>query len=103
LQIARYVSDRAGFLAIAQLPMIWLFATRNDPFLWLTGWTFATYNRFHRWIARIATVQAIIHSIGYTVYSFYYMPDGSNYRESWTEEYWYCGGIVSQFQSWAGR
>lgn len=74
--------------------MVWLFATRNDPFLWLTGWTFATYNRFHRWIARIATAQAIIHSIGYTVYSFYYSPSGKNYRASWEEEYWYCGGIV---------
>lgn len=35
--------------------------------MWLTGWDFGTYNNFHRWVARIATAQAIVHSIGYTV------------------------------------
>lgn len=33
----------------------------------LTGWDFGTFNNFHRWIARIATLQAVVHSIGYTV------------------------------------
>lgn len=74
--------------------MVYLFATRNDPFLWLTGWSFATYTRFHRWIARIATLQAIIHSICYTFNSFWDDPTGADYAESWTEEYWYCGGLV---------
>lgn len=40
---------------------------RNNILMWLTGWDFGTYNNFHRWVARIATVQAIIHSIGYTL------------------------------------
>ena len=33
----------------------------------MTGWDFGTFNNFHRWIARIATLQAVIHSIGYTI------------------------------------
>ncbi|KXS93685.1 hypothetical protein AC578_8325 [Pseudocercospora eumusae] len=95
LQLARYVADRTGFLSIAQLPMVWLFAARNDPFMWLTGWSFATYNHFHRWIARISVVHAIIHSIAYTVFDFYSTGDASSYKSSWAEEYWYCGGIAT--------
>lgn len=65
-QILRYVSDRTGIISFANFPMIWLFGMRNNILMWLTGWDFGTYNNFHRWVARIATVQAIVHSIGYT-------------------------------------
>lgn len=61
-----YVTDRSGFLAVANLPLLWLFAGRNDIFLWLTGWSFGTFNIFHRYVARVVTAEAIIHSIGYT-------------------------------------
>jgi hypothetical protein len=43
---------------------------RNNLLLWFTGWDFGTYNNFHRWIARIATLEAVVHSIGYTVLVF---------------------------------
>lgn len=43
---------------------------RNNVAIWLTGWDFGTYNSFHRWTARIATVEAIIHSVGYTIFVF---------------------------------
>ena len=38
--------------------------------MWLTGWSFSTFNVFHRWVARVATIEAIVHSIGYTMFSF---------------------------------
>lgn len=66
MQIFGIVTDRTGILALANMPMVWLFAGRNNVFLWLTGWNFATYNSFHRWLSRIVTLQAIVHSIGYT-------------------------------------
>ena len=66
-QAWRYVSDRTGIISFANFPLIWLFGMRNNLLLWLTGWDFGTYNNFHRWVARVATVQAIIHSVGYTV------------------------------------
>lgn len=66
-EIWTYLTDRAGILAVANMPLVWIFAGRNDVFLWLTGWNFGTFNIFHRWVARVLTVQAIIHSIGYTV------------------------------------
>ena len=65
-QIFEVVTDRTGILAVANMPMVWLFASRNNVFLWLTGWNFASYNYFHRWVSRIVTLEAIVHSIGYT-------------------------------------
>lgn len=76
-QILRYMSDRTGIISFANFPLIWLFGMRNNAAIWLTGWDFGTYNNFHRWIARIATLQAVVHSVGYTVIAF----QGSCFRE----------------------
>ncbi|KAH7379419.1 ferric-chelate reductase [Phaeosphaeria sp. MPI-PUGE-AT-0046c] len=69
-QLLRYVSDRTGVISLVNFPLVWLFGMRNDVLLWLTGWGFGTYNAFHRWIARVATLQAVIHSLGYTLMIF---------------------------------
>ena len=65
-QMWRYISDRTGVISLANFPLIWLFGTRNNVLMWVTGWGFGAYNNFHRWVARVATVQAVVHSIGYT-------------------------------------
>lgn len=69
-QLTRYLADRTGVMAIANLPLVFAFGTRNDVLLWLTGWSFATFNQFHRWVARVATIQAVVHSIAYTIEAF---------------------------------
>lgn len=69
-QVWRYVSDRTGVLSMSNLPLIWAFSVRNNLLIWATGWSFSTFNTFHRWVARIATIEAIVHSFGYTVFSF---------------------------------
>lgn len=111
-QLWRYLADRTGVLSIANLPLLWCFAMRNNVLLWLTGWSFETYNQFHRWVARIATAEAVVHSIGYTVEAFRGMLnlysvtrtlltapslDGGSaeYYADWLERYWWCGAIVS--------
>jgi hypothetical protein len=65
-QLLRFVSDRTGIISLANFPLVWLFGMRNDVLMWLTGWGFGTYNTFHRWAARVATLQAVVHSLGYT-------------------------------------
>jgi len=86
-QFWRYFADRTGYLAYTNLPILWLFAIRNNILIWLTGWDFATYNRFHRWVARIATLEAILHSIGYTVGAF--LEGGyADFAADWKEQYW---------------
>ncbi|KAE8342670.1 hypothetical protein BDV24DRAFT_150273 [Aspergillus arachidicola] len=66
-QLLRYVADRTGILSFANIPLIWLFAGRNNVFIWATGWSFATFNLFHRHIAWIATIQAVVHTLLYLV------------------------------------
>ena len=94
VQLLRYLADRTGYLSYANLSIFWLFGIRNNVLLWITGWEFATFNRFHRWVARVSTLEAILHSIFYTVYAFY---EGGyeEYAESWLEEYWYTGVIAT--------
>lgn len=53
-------------MSYANLPVLWAFSGRNNIFIWLTGWNYGTFNIFHRHIARIATIQAIVHSAAYT-------------------------------------
>lgn len=77
-QAWRYVADRTGVISTTNFVLIWAFGVRNNVLLWLTGWDFATYNNFHRWVARVATVQAVVHSVAYTVLIFQGLPNTSN-------------------------
>ncbi|KAL5340243.1 ferric reductase like transmembrane component-domain-containing protein [Aspergillus crustosus] len=69
-QLTRYAADRTGIVSFANLPLLWLFAGRNNICAWATGWNFATFNVFHRHVAWIATVQAVAHTVLYLVLFF---------------------------------
>lgn len=69
LQLTRYVADRSEVLAFAQIPLLIAFAGRNNVLIWLKGWSFSTFNVWHKWIARVCLIQTFIHSVGYTVYA----------------------------------
>lgn len=91
-------------MSYANLPILWMFSGRNNVFLWLTGWSFSTFNIFHRHVARVATILAIIHSICYTGLEW----DCQSFLEfsglasltitdlasDWKEKYWYMGAMV---------
>ena len=69
-QILRYSADRTGIMSFSNFPLLWLFSGRNNIFLWATGWSFASFNIFHRHVARVATLQAIVHSVLYIIMFF---------------------------------
>ncbi|KAL4778280.1 ferric reductase like transmembrane component-domain-containing protein [Aspergillus varians] len=69
-QLIRYMADRTGIISFANLPLLWLFAGRNNICAWATGWNFATFNIFHRHVAWIATIQAVVHTTLYLVLFF---------------------------------
>ncbi|KAL4814447.1 ferric reductase like transmembrane component-domain-containing protein [Aspergillus spinulosporus] len=69
-QLIRYMADRTGIISFANLPLLWLFAGRNNICAWATGWNFATFNIFHRHVAWIATIQAAVHTVLYLVLFF---------------------------------
>lgn len=62
-EIMAYVSARTGVLAFALAPLVVLLSGRNNVLLWLTNWSHATYMLLHRWVARVFTLQVILHSI----------------------------------------
>ncbi|KAF1917219.1 ferric-chelate reductase-like protein [Ampelomyces quisqualis] len=93
-QLLRFVSDRTGIISLANFPLVWLFGMRNDVLMWITGWGFGTYNAFHRWVARLATVQAVIHSLGYTIMI---LESGgwSHFLKYWRKHYFWNGELAT--------
>lgn len=98
LQYARFIGDRTGVMGTANLTLIYLFATRNNTLLWITGWSFETFMQFHRWVARVATLQAIIHSLAYTIYV---LIEGGlqHYWSVWLQRYWAWGAVATTCMS----
>lgn len=62
-EIMAYVLYRTGAFAYIMAPLVWLFALRNNLLLWLTSWSHSTFMVLHRWVARIFTLQVVLHSI----------------------------------------
>jgi hypothetical protein len=93
VQVWRYFSDRTGIIAYYNLPLVFLMGTRNNLFIWLTGWSFSTFNVFHRWVARVFVLQGFLHSVGYTVDIFY---DGglAEYQSYWVDGDWFYTGVM---------
>ncbi|KAF2103935.1 FRE family ferric-chelate reductase [Rhizodiscina lignyota] len=89
-QILRYLANRTGVMAFSNLPWLWMFAGRNNIFIWATGWSFSTFNVFHRIVARVAIIEAIVHASCYTAM---YMKDDI-YTTHYTKA-WFTMGVVA--------
>ncbi|KAK2831891.1 hypothetical protein FQN49_007066, partial [Arthroderma sp. PD_2] len=92
VQLCRYIADRTGVLSFAYLPFVWLFAGRNNIFLWATGWSFRTFSVLHRQVSIAATVLAIAHSIAYTVL-YFIQGDAAGFRAAFKEPWFYMGAV----------
>lgn len=90
-EIMSYVLGRTGVYAYIFLPLLFLFAGRNNVLLWLTDWSHSTYLVLHRWIARIFTVQVLLHSI---ILLAKYLQTGMYAMES-VKSYWICGIVAT--------
>ncbi len=69
-ETCEYVGNRTGTLSLVNMSIAILFAGRNNLLIALTGWSQTAFMALHRWTARVATVQAVVHSIAYTVAYF---------------------------------
>ncbi|KAJ6444494.1 EVI5-like protein [Purpureocillium lavendulum] len=86
-EITRYIANRAGALSFANLPLVFLYGGRNNPLLWLTNWSYATYLLAHRWIATIVALQVALHSAMW----LQIMVKQNSYGEALAEPYWRWG------------
>ncbi|KAJ5205998.1 hypothetical protein N7491_003380 [Penicillium cf. griseofulvum] len=90
IEITTYVSNRAGVLSFANIPVLFLYSGRNNVLLWLTNWSHSTFLLLHRWVAVICTIQACLHS---AIYLQIYTANGTLSSES-KLPYW-CWGIIA--------
>lgn len=59
------LSNRLGGLSLANIPLVVLYAGRNNILMWLTGWSHPTFLILHRWTGYICILEAVLHSILY--------------------------------------
>ena len=90
-QIISYVTNRLGVLSFANIPLLFLYAGRNNVLLWLTNWSHGTFLLLHRWLAWIATLQAVLHS---AIYLEIYLHNGTHASEA-KLPYWVWGIVAT--------
>ncbi len=90
-EIMAYFLYRTGNFAYIMAPLIFLFAGRNNVLLWLTNWSHSTFMVLHRWVARVFTLQVLLHSIVAVVL---YKEEGT-YDMNVTMPYWIWGIVAT--------
>lgn len=96
-ELCEYVGNRTGVLSLANMTIAILFSGRNNLLLALTGWSQTTFLTLHRWAARVATVQAVVHSIVYTLAYFEPGYDGASAYAAKAAEPFYVRVLVNYF------
>ncbi|ODQ66016.1 hypothetical protein NADFUDRAFT_24231 [Nadsonia fulvescens var. elongata DSM 6958] len=85
LELLRFIADRTGIMATVQLPILTLFALRNNFLLYLSGWSFSTFNAYHRSVSRMFYLSVIVHA---TVFHGYYLYNSSIASFFKADYYW---------------
>ena len=57
-------ADRASILFVANLPLLYLFAAKNQPIKLLTGYSYESLNILHRRLGEVMCLLALLHSAG---------------------------------------
>lgn len=57
-------ADRTSLVFVANLPLLYLFAAKNQPIKFLTGYSYESLNIFHRRLGEVMCVLAFLHSAG---------------------------------------
>lgn len=84
------IGNRAGVLAMGNAVVLFLFASRNNPLMRITGWSHGTYLLLHRWLGYWTLFHTVLHSVMLLAYYKVY----GNYAKEIVREYW-IWGIVS--------
>ncbi len=57
-------ADRTSLLFVANLPLLYLFAAKNQPVKIMTGYSYEALNIFHRRLGEVMCLLALFHSLG---------------------------------------
>ena len=69
VQLATYVAARISYMALFSIYLTFLFAGRNNFFLWATGWNFSGFLLYHRFVARVTVLFSFAHGMLYVCIS----------------------------------
>lgn len=90
-ELMAYFMWRTGILAFCNMPVLFLFSSRNNILLWLTNWSHSTYMLLHRWIAWLFLLQTLLHSI----LALVLYRDTGSYATSLTTGWWIWGCVAT--------
>ncbi|KAI1843281.1 hypothetical protein JX266_010455 [Neoarthrinium moseri] len=68
-------TDRAGYVFIVNLPLLYLLAAKNQPFKFLTGYSYEALNIFHRRVGELMCFEAVVHFVGMLLWNLVFTPD----------------------------
>ena len=57
-------ADRTSLVFVANLPLLYLFAAKNQPIKLMTGYSYESLNIFHRRLGEVMCLLALLHSVG---------------------------------------
>lgn len=83
------ISYRTDMMAISLFPIVYFFGIRNNPFITISGISYATFNLYHKWTAYVMVILGFIHSVIWTVWAD--SKDGGGYKVWWQDAYWQWG------------
>ncbi|RLV91420.1 putative ferric reductase transmembrane component [Spathaspora sp. JA1] len=63
----RYLANRTGIISTMMLPLVILFAGRNNILQYVTRWNHSVFICFHRYIARMMFIFVLIHGISFAI------------------------------------
>lgn len=89
-QIGRMIGDRTAYISVFTMNLTFLFAGRNNIFLWLTGWNFQSFLTYHKWVARVTVWNVLVHALAYLIILV-----DENYLASFSIDAWYRWGCVA--------
>lgn len=89
-QLTRFIGDRTGIDACFLIVLTYLFAGRNNMFLWITGWKQSTFYTFHKWIARLTVLVSFVHTITMLLNSIWIGKYESRKKTTW----WRLGAVA---------
>ncbi|KAK0211209.1 ferric reductase like transmembrane component-domain-containing protein [Desarmillaria ectypa] len=86
----RYIATRLGVMSFVLMPLLMLTVGRMNFLVWITHWSYDSWNIFHRWIGRLALIFAIVHTVLYLIYAHLVGRIWVNFSKL----YWNCGFVA---------
>lgn len=84
------IADRTGILGTVQLPILYLFSSRNNIFSKVTGLSYRSFQMFHKWTSRVVFILLVLHCAFYLTF----VDVRGDYIQRWGLLKWRCANAA---------